>query len=508
MDEYARANGNAPIAPAAGEAETLSPALVKEMLTQLDADNASVFEEAYEYLHGNQLAPYAPQDATAQIRDMQQRAITNLMPLIVNLPSQVSFVDGYRRGTFGETPDGDLKRFSPEYEEWQKCRMDGRQSIIYRAALTYGHSFAQVSKLEGAKVNILPTRKTIAYFEDPVNDSRPKVVVTKKREPRGDRPGLLLAWDDENEYEFTFSKTGEVEPKGSHAHGFSACPVVRYTCYVDDEGTTQGVIAGSVHSQDRVNQSVFSTDVTANFGAFKVRTAAGLQPNFRLDDKGELLLDHAGNPIPEPIAVSQAKMLVSDDPTTKFGQLDETPVEGYLKAEEQAIRNFAAMNQFPPHILLGNISNLSAEALAAAEAQLMRFINFLHTSWGESHEELFRLLAEALGDAAGAKAFGGEVRWRKVSQDAFPAVVDGLGKLVQMVGVPKRAAWAMIPDITSGQLEDWEDLKQDEDDEAMLGLTSDPTAAAAREYRPQPSHAQLDQTSTASTVSAADGRQS
>lgn len=512
MDEYARANGGANVAAdGVQDSDSLTIPLVKEMLEQLKSDNAEVFDQVYEYLEGNQLAPYAPQETTEQIRDMQKRAVTNLMPLIVNLPSQVCFVDGYRRGTFGQEEDAspEERRFPPEYMEWQRARMDGRQAMIYRAALTYGHSFVQVQKVGGVKPNVLAARRTIAFFDDPVNDIRPKTVVTVKRYPKSSRPGLILGWDDVNAYEFTFDSEGEItQANPPYPHGFSACPVVRYTCYIDDEGTTSGVVAGSIPGQDRVNQSVFSTDVTANFGAFKVRTAAGLQPNFKTDSNGELLLDGSGNPIPEPIAISQAKMLVSDDPNTRFDQLDETPIEGYLRAEEQSIRNFAARNQFPPHILLGNISNLSAEALAAAEAQLTRFIQFLQTSWGCSHEELFRLLAEAIGDTAGAKAFGGEVRWGKVTQEAFPAVVDALGKLVQMVGIPSRAVWAMVPGVTSGQLEDWEELKQDEVDEAMLGLTSDPANAAAREYRPQPSHAQLDQTSSASTVSTADGRQS
>lgn len=515
MHEFVEAQAGRPsfAPPPAAEDETLKLSLVEDMLAQLDSDNAEVFSEVYDYLHGDQLAPYAPQGTTDQIKDMQKRAITNLMPLIVNLPSQVSFVDGYRRGTLGDdesaqdtVADAVTKRFSPEYKQWQKCRMDGRQAIIYRAALTYGHAFVQVDQLEGVKVNVLPTRQTIAYFDDPVNDLRPKVVVTVKRYQTDKTPGLILAWDDINRYEIAIGVDGKRTFKGDPVpHGFDGCPVIRYTCYVDDEGRTSGVIAGSVQSQDRVNQSTFSTDVTSTFGAFKVRTAAGLTPNFKTDANGELLLDNAGNPIPEPIVVSQARMLISDDPNTRFDQLDETPLEGFLRAEEQSIRNFAALNQFPPHILLGNISNLSAEALTAAEAQLTRFITFLHVSWGESHEELFRLLAEALGDSAGKEAFGGEVRWRKITQDAFPAVVDGLGKLVQMVGLPQRAAWAMVPGVSSGQLEDWESLKADEADEAMLGLTATPANAAAREYRAQPSHAQLDATSSASTRSVADG---
>jgi hypothetical protein len=236
--------------------------------------------------------------------------------------------------------------------------------------------------------------------------------------------------------------------------------------------------------QNRVNQAAFSTNVTADFGAFKVRTAAGLQLLYKTHpETGEPILDAMGNPIPEPIQVSQAKMLISDDPATKFGQLDETPLDGYLKNEDQATKNLAAIAQFPLHALIGNVSNLSAEALNALEAQFMRNLKALQTSWGESHEELFRLMAEALDDAEGANAFGGEVRWRDMESKAFGATMDGLGKAADMLNVPKRGLWAMIPGVTSGDLQDLEAMHEQELTDAIFNEQT-PTAASQRERRP------------------------
>jgi hypothetical protein len=236
--------------------------------------------------------------------------------------------------------------------------------------------------------------------------------------------------------------------------------------------------------QDRVNQAAFSTNVTADFGAFKVRTAAGLQVNFKVGPDGEPILDPiTGKPIPEPIQVSQAKILVSQNPDTKFGQLDETPLAGYLLAEDQATKNLAAISQFPLHALLGSVSNLSAEALNALEAQFMRFMQHLHTSWGESHEQLFRLISKAQDDTEGAESYGGEVRWRDMTSKAFGAMLDGLAKGVESLGVPQRAAWGLIPGISSGQLQDWESLKDDEVADMKLNAI-DPVSASRREAAP------------------------
>ena len=505
MDEFVQGQLSTenPVIRSTGEPGKLSLKLIEEMYATLKADRSNYFDHAYNYYMGDQLLPYAPQQTSEQILDLQERSITNWMPLLVNLPVQVSYVDGYRRGTYGLGPEPeqatgaeiaagkDPKRFSTEYACWQRNRMDARQATIYRSALMYGHAFAHVNNLHPSgdvRVEVLGTRHTIAYFDDPVNDIRPKLVLTIKSYARDeDTPGLAIVWDDVNRYELTIDKEGKFSAFGEpQAHGIAGCPVVRYTCGApDDEGRALGVINDTMITlQNRVNQASFSTNVTADFGAFKVRTAAGLQVMYKVDPAtGEPLLDAAGNPVPEPIQVSQAKMLISEDPATKFGQLDETPLDGYLRNEDQATKNLAAIAQFPLHALIGNVSNLSAEALNALEAQFMRHMNSLHTSWGESHEELFRLIAEALEDAEGANAYGGEVRWRDMSSKAFGATMDGLGKAADMLGMPKRALWSMMPGITSGDLQDMEALHEEELTDAIFNQNT-PAAGASRERRP------------------------
>ena len=493
------------LATPTGTPGTLDMKLIKLMWETLNQDRSNAFDMAYDYLHGEHTKPYAPATASEQIKDLQARSITNWMPLLINLPTQVSYVEGYRRGNneglaraAREAGAVDVKRYSPEYRAWQRNRMDGRQATIYRAALTYGQSFALVNTIAvpgKPKIEVLPTRHTIAFFDDPVNDIRPKIVLSIKSYARDEKnPGLAVVWDDTHRYELTFDFGKEFTPKGDKVpHGFeSGCPVVRYTCgALDDEGHSEGVITRTMISlQDRVNQAAFSSNITADFGAFKVRTAAGLQVNYKLNSEtGEPLLDAAGNPIPEPIAISQAKMLVSDDPDTKFGQLDETPLGGYLAHEDQSTKNLAAIAQFPLHALIGNVSNLSAEALEALEKQFMRHMTALHVSWGESHEELFRLIAEALGDEEGMDSYGGEVRWRDMSSKAYGAVMDGLGKAADMLGVPKRGLWSQIPGLTSGDLEDFDELHEEELSDVLFNNTT-PQASANREVRtqrPQPS---------------------
>lgn len=494
MDEFVKGQRDNIYATPDVPAGSFNMKLVEEMRMTLSHDRAE-YDLVHDYFEGKQLLPYAPRNATAQIRDLQKRSIANWIPLLVNLPSQMSFVDDYRRREGGELEKKagkgktSAETDTPEWKLWQKNRMDGRQATLYRSCLEYGHAFIVVNNIDPQNItyDILSTRNTVAYFRDPVNDIRPSHVLTIKSYPRSENvPGLAILWDDVYRWEMTYTFDGKFVVKGKpFAHGLKKCPVVRYTCFVDDEGRTRGVVLPAIPLQDRLNQATFSTNVTADFGAFKVRWAAGLMPAFKTDAEGELILDANGEPIPEPIEITQSSLLLSDDPQTKFGQLDETPLDGYIRQEEQAARNFTTLSQFPPLASIANLANLSAEAWSAAEAQFIRWINSFQISLGESHEELMRLGALASGDMEGAESYGGEVRWRDMSTKTVAVQMDALGKAAQMLDVPRKGLWSMIPGVTNGMLDDWDTLHEQQVQDMMQ---MDPLAqqgqAAASQRRP------------------------
>lgn len=465
--------------------------LVEEMHWVLRHDRAT-YEKAHNYVHGRQQWPWAPQNCNEELYHLQRLSIANVMQLVVDLPSEISYVDDYRRGGEPNLDDTGMPKTLPEWEVWQKNRMDARQSVVYTAAATYGQSFLLVNNQnpDNVRLDILPTRNTIAYFFDPVNDIRPGFVLTISILPKDEFiPGLAILWDSVNRYEFDLTMAGAFKlrsnpiPHGLGEDGFA--PVVRYTCKIDDEGRVEGLVVPNIPHQDRINQATFNTNVTANYGSFKVRWASGLQVQFRPDpdDPTKPYLDPVNKlPVPVPVEVSQARMLMSPDPNVKFGQLDETPLDGYLKAEERAFENFTTLAQFPPLAQITSISNISAEALNALETQFMRFVGKLQTSWGESHEEVFRLVARALGDADGSASFGGEVRWRDMNSRSLGIIADAFGKLAAQVGVPYKALWGRVPGVTRGDIAEWSRLfDQQRDDELELAQKTSTMDAAAQE---------------------------
>jgi hypothetical protein len=275
--------------------------------------------------------------------------------------------------------------------------------------------------------------------------------------------------------------TFEVADNGIQEHHLGMTPLVRWPAIVDDRGHARGVVEDLIPSQDRVNQSVYDLLVDQSFGAYKVRTAAGLVGEPLFNDDGTPRLDANGEQVYGPVQLSQGRFLATDDPSAKFGTLDETPLDGFISAVDSAIRSFAVVGQLPPHSLLGSMSNLSAETLQALMAQTTRFTSMLQASWADACRTQLRMVAMDLGDEGGIDPEDDEVRWRDMDEVTFGALVDALGKASQMLGVPGRGLWSRIPGATDAEIAKWDDLKEQEVQQAFTEEPDSPEAAFNRE---------------------------
>src|SRR5690606_23072271 len=130
--------------------------------------------------------------------------------------------------------------------------------------------------------------------------------------------------------------------------------------------------------------------VAQTYTSHEVRYATGMAPPVQmelLDEDGNVTtnpelavesrptLDAAGNPIPAPINHNARRFLFAEDSDVQFGSLPGGPLSPLIDSIDMSIRHLAAVSQTPPHHLLGQIANLSAEALQAAETALSRKIS-------------------------------------------------------------------------------------------------------------------------------------
>lgn len=454
-------------------AEPSPASLAKQLLAILDRDEGRL-QRIDNYNQGRHDDPYMPPQADDEYKLLARRAVSNWMPLLVGTPAQALYVDGFRPGTSSDGLPETPASGSPEWSHWQRSRLDARQAAIYRGALGFGHSFTLTEKTKkGVITKGLSAMKTAALFEDPANDETPYAALTIVSKPKGDTPGKARLWDGKREYPVTYKAKADADSvritsKGT-LHGASECPVTRFAASIDLEGRTIGVIEPMMALQDRINQTVFDTLVAQTYTSHEVRYATGMAPPIQRDaETGDPILDASGNPVPLPINHNARRFLFAEDPDVKFGSLPAGPIGSLIDSIDMSIRHLAAVSQTPPHHLLGQIANLSAEALLAAETALSRKVAEFRSAFGESWERVFRLAAELEGNIGSADDFHGEVQWRDMESRSLAQAADALGKLADQLGIPLRGLWKRVPGITQSEYEDWVEMAEDDDSEGLL----------------------------------------
>lgn len=450
-----------------------------ELFRVMQADREALDVYA-DYAAGRQTEPYIPNYADPTNRILAERATLNLMRLAISVPAQISYIDGYSR-------KNDLD--PAEWKVWHASNMPAKQTRLFISSLTYGQGYTMLANpgTDKRRIDLLSSRDTICFFEDAVNDVTPVWALTIKSFPNKEADGRAIYMDAQRIVHLDFDGASfTVTENGDQPHSLGITPLVRWPAVLDDRGYAKGVVEDLVTIQDRVNQSAFDLLVTQSFGAYKVRTAAGLVGEPLFADDGSPLVDADGRQVYGPIEVSQRRILAAEDPATKFGTLDETPLDGYISALDGAIKHFAVTAQLPPHSLMGSLANLSAETLQAAMAQTTRFTQMLKGSWGDAARTMMQLVAKDLQITDGIEPENTEIRWRDMSDHTLAAIVDALGKGSEMLGIPGRGLWSRFPGATDSEIKKWEDLR---DEEIANGFMEDPQALDAAVNRETPAQA-------------------
>ena len=403
------------------------------------------------YWKGKQDLPQVvPTGAPNEVKVMAKMARVNVCDLIVESLTQSLFVEGLRVGRADENLE--------PWGVWQRNRFDRRQTGVHRAALAYGTSYAVVTPGDSAPVirGASPRGLTTLYGEDP---DWPMWALEKwgsVKGPSGDTTSTWRMYDDEVVYFLqgshgSFKYTGTSEP-----HRFGVCPVVRFVDADDLDATDDiddakneillGQVAPMMNLQDQIDLTSFNLLTAQHYGAFRQRYIIG----WTSEDEDKR------------VKMGAARLMTFDDipENVKVGEFGQTDLKGYIDSREAALKYAATISQTPVHELIGELVNLSAEALRAAEAGKDRKVAERKTSFGESWEQVFQLVGDVPDDA--------EVRWRDTSAQAFGATVDALGKLAALLGIPPRGLWERVPGVTDGDIKSWGSLAKEGDAFARL----------------------------------------
>lgn len=400
-------------------------------------------------------APKLPHKATKEHKDLSAVSMTGWLRLIVTTLVQALYIEGFNNS------DGST---SPAWGHWQANGMDARQIPLHRAAIAHGQAFATVTPGDlGPVIRGHSMRHFYAAWDDAAVDDHP---VYALRHWNGDRDLKLYeadaVWTLRMEKRDGASEgTPVIQSVTRHPAG--VCPVVRFANTIDLDGRCESEIEPLIPNAARIDLDTQHRLLVQHFQAWAVRVLTGIE---KPEDSTEAELER------RRLAIEDILILASPDSSATT--LPPTPMNGIIEAKESDIRDLAAVSQTPPHYMLGSIVNLSAEALAAAEAGHQRKgVERKHTL-GESHEQMLRLAAWVAGDAVTAQDFAAQVRWADMESRSLSQVADALGKLSQMLGIPPQVLWDRIPGWTSQDTD--EALKVLQESDALAGILDTLTA--------------------------------
>lgn len=450
-------------------------ALASRLRGDLDAERDDL-DVLRRYATGQQALPLVvPRDAPAEVRELARVSRINLIAIVINSLVQSLYVDNIRvtdspRGSAKAPPAGGVpadatdpdKAIEPVWQAWQRNRLDKGQAGLYRAVFQYGYGFNVITPGKPTPViRAVSPRRMTALYDDDAPDYPVAALEWRKGQGNVYRLYASDSSGDVGVYTLGFDPQAKrfgliVEPVIISQIDY--VPVIKYVPFEDldsdDEpipvraiGSAQnttvavltaGEVAPLMLLQDQTDISSFALKSAEWYSAFRQRWIKGWTPENRS--------------MKMRAAASQLWTFEEHPDDIELGEFAETTLDGFLRSRESVLKYAATLSETPVHELIGELVNLSAEALAAAEAGRDRKVELAKTSLGESHEQMAQTTGDLMGVAVPDDI---EVVWRDTSARAFGALVDGLGKIAQMLHVPAEMLWDRIPGVTRQDVERW-----------------------------------------------------
>ena len=213
--------------------------------------------------------------------------------------------------------------------------------------------------------------------------------------------------------------------------------------------------------QDALNKFWNDMLVTSEFSAFRQRVFIGMQTPE----------DEHGNPIPDfDLQAAVNRIMTIKDPNVKVQEFQISDLSGMIAAIVACRDHVAARTRTPPHYLVGNVVNVSGDALKASEGGLVskvkRRSRFCGEGWEEGQRIAFAFKAldaptdERAALEARANFYAAETIWMNPEITTESQLADSLAKYATL-GVPRVALWERMG-ATQTEIERWQALAQAE----------------------------------------------
>ncbi|GAB4082087.1 phage portal protein [Modestobacter muralis] len=412
--------------------------LLTKLLTALDehAPRRAVLET---YYAGRQPLAFLSPDARAAIGTRFGVMASNLPRLAVNALAERLRVSGFR--TAGQ-PNAGL------WADWLRNDLDQLAGVAHREALLLGECFVLVwADADGPRVTIESPRQ-VAVRRDPA--TRRITAAVKRWEDGTGTMAVLYEGDRITRYrsESLGATTTGFTPVATLPNPFGQPPVVALRNSDRLLGPGASEVDDLVPLVDGLNKTLADMLVSSEYAGRPRRWATGIELEERpvLDAAGNPVIDEDGEPVTVTVNPYPEgnRMMISEDPASKFGSVPAADLAGYDSAVRVLLGQIAAVSALPAHYLgvLGD-QPPSADSLRAAEASLTARAEARQATFGRAWEEVGRLMVAAR-TGSNAAAVDVTVQWADAATRSIAQEADAVVKLAAAGLLPPDYALARL----------------------------------------------------------------
>lgn len=399
------------------------------------------------YWRGEHPIPFGHRKMRESYRRFQKMARTNFMLLVAESVVERLRVVGFRSGSDdpeAEPTKEDLRSDRQAWGWWQANDLDRIAVLVHRAAVVMSRAYVMVGPSPDEPGQPLVTGedpRQVIHEEDPANRRKLRAVLkTYWDDVDGHHRASLFVGGDVHYFQTakpasdgttdsTLWQAARWESeKDSATNPLAEPPFAVFRNRPDLCGHTLGEFEDVTDIQDRINTQVLDRLVISAMQAYRQRYATGVTTR---DTNGQPMLDF------DPGA--DLLWAVEDD-KAKFGDFSQADLTAILRAVESDVAHIGCITRTPPHYLVGQIVNASAEALGAAETGLTSKLTERALEYGAAWEHVYRLAGKIIGEDVPENA---EVIW---VDPQFRTLTEKAAASVQLVatGVPWRTRMTML----------------------------------------------------------------
>lgn len=454
----------------------LSPDQWRDRLMKAHDADLPRLREDDAYYEGNQPLSYMAPELLREMNERMRQLVINWPRLVVDALEERLDVEGFR---FSDNAEADDELWGI----WQANDLDEESQLAHVDALALRRSFVIVGANEDDAANPLITVESPleVYAE---RDPRTRQVVAAIKRWTEDitpsksvdhatlyLPNLTMWYVKERD---TWVIDPDMEPNVHNIDRPPVEPLVNRARVRGRGGVSE--LKDVIPVSDALCKVATDMMVSAEFHAIPRRWAAGLSEEDFTDPDGRKI---------SKLSARIGALWLSENPETKFGQFQEADLANFHNTINALARVVSGLTGLPPHFL-GYVGGepISADAIRASEARLVKRAERRQRAFGGSWERVMRLAMQIRDGAVPANAARLETIWRDASTPTLAASADAVTKLHGDGLLPDEMAWEMMQ-FSQTQIARMLDMQQRQQDRA-LGAEYSALVGARRQPAPQP----------------------